>query len=91
MLSILGPRGHLGDCPSRRELFTVGSLALLGLSLPELLRGEAKARTTPSARRGASGLGKAKSVRAVTKANGRCPLVMACETDALAHRAGADR
>lgn len=43
MLSILGRPGRLCDTMSRRELLTVGGLSLLGLSLPELLRGKAAA------------------------------------------------
>jgi hypothetical protein len=52
----------LCDSPSRRELLTVGSLALVGLSLPDLLRSEARARTATPSNRGASGFGKARSI-----------------------------
>jgi hypothetical protein len=62
MLSILGPQGRLCDSPSRREFLTVGSLSLVGLSLPELLRSEARARTAEPSNRGGSGFGKARSV-----------------------------
>ncbi|MBM4072051.1 MAG: DUF1501 domain-containing protein [Planctomycetes bacterium] len=44
MLSILGKCGRLCDGPSRRELLTVGSLGLVGLGLPELLRARADSR-----------------------------------------------
>lgn len=43
MLSILGAAGRLCDSPSRRELLTVGTLGLVGLGLPELLRSQAQA------------------------------------------------
>ncbi len=62
MLSLLGPAGRLCDGPSRRDLLTVGSLSLVGLSLPELLRHEARARTTGASSKGGNGFGKAKSV-----------------------------
>jgi hypothetical protein len=52
------PRGPL-FLASRRELIRVGGLSLLGLSLPELLRGQARAIERPD-RRPAS-FGKAKS------------------------------
>ncbi|HUE14099.1 MAG TPA: DUF1501 domain-containing protein [Planctomycetaceae bacterium] len=52
------PRGPL-FLASRRELLRVGGLSLLGLSLPELLRGQARAIERPD-RRPAS-FGKAKS------------------------------
>ncbi len=58
MLSIESPPGRLCDSPSRRELLTVGSVALAGLSLPDVLRREAAAR--PS--RAAGGFGAARSV-----------------------------
>ena len=47
MFSVLGPPGRLCDSISRRELITVGGLSLLGLGLPELLRGEARAAEKP--------------------------------------------
>src|SRR5262245_13129501 len=59
MLSHLGPRGRLSDSPSRRDLLTAGSLPMLGLALPELLRHEAHAAP---AKKGPAGFGKAKSV-----------------------------
>lgn len=43
MLSIMGAAGRLCDSPSRRELMTVGTLGLVGLGLPELLRSRAQA------------------------------------------------
>jgi len=57
LLSLLAPRGRLCDSPSRRELLTAGSLPLLGLALPTLLR--ADAGRSPKQ---ANGFGKAKSV-----------------------------
>jgi hypothetical protein len=73
MLSILGPRGRLCDAPTRRELLTVGGLSLLGLSLPGVLRGQARAAeasASPGARsqaavagaRRGSSFGRARSV-----------------------------
>jgi len=56
MFSLLGKGGRLCDSPSRRELLTVGTLSLLGLSLPELLHRRARAAS------GGRGFGKAKSV-----------------------------
>jgi hypothetical protein len=46
MWNILGPRGRLCDSLSRRELLTVGSLPLLGLSLPQWLQRRAEASAT---------------------------------------------
>src|SRR5262245_14867133 len=43
MLSVLGPRGRLCDSLSRRELLTVGGLSVVGLSLADILRLQAKA------------------------------------------------
>ena len=43
MLSILTRPGRLCDGPSRRELLTVGTLGLVGLALPDYLRGKARA------------------------------------------------
>lgn len=61
MLSLLGPRGRLCDAPSRRDLLTVGSLPLIGLTLPNLLQRQAQAKSaTPS--KGGNGFGKAQSV-----------------------------
>ncbi len=57
MLSLLANRGRLCDTPSRREFLTVGSLALAGLSLPDLLRNRAHAQPA----RG-NGFGRAQSV-----------------------------
>ena len=65
MLSLFGPRGRLCDSPSRRDLLTAGSLPLLGLALPDVLRYEAhaKAEAKPNAPvKGGDGFGKAKSV-----------------------------
>jgi Protein of unknown function (DUF1501) len=59
MLSIQGRPGQLCDSPSRRELLTVGSLSLLGLNLPNLLRQQAHAG--PAAPKG-DGFGRATSV-----------------------------
>jgi hypothetical protein len=57
MLSIHGSGGRLCDQITRRELLRIGGLGLLGLSLPELLRGR---QTVAAAPVSASG-GKAKS------------------------------
>lgn len=43
MWNILGPRGRLCDSVSRRELLTIGSVPLIGLSLPQLFRRQASA------------------------------------------------
>jgi hypothetical protein len=59
MLSIQGRSGKLCDSPSRRELLTVGSLSLLGLNLPNLLRQQAQAGS-PAPNR--DGFGRATSV-----------------------------
>jgi hypothetical protein len=58
MFSIQGKPGRLCDSVSRRELLTVGSIGLLGLGLPEVLRHEAKA----GAARGRDGFGGAQSL-----------------------------
>lgn len=58
MLSILGRTGRLCDSPSRRELLTVGTLGLVGLGLPELLRGRAEAQS----RVGGDGFGRAQGM-----------------------------
>jgi hypothetical protein len=59
MLSILGRPGRLCDGPSRRELLTVGSLSLIGLGLPHVLRAEMH---PAGARPSGNGLGGARSV-----------------------------
>src|SRR5262245_57556050 len=59
MLSLLARTGRLCDTPSRRELLTVGGLTLAGLTLPDLLRRQARAQTSPP--RG-NGFGRAQSV-----------------------------
>lgn len=50
---------HTTPTISRRQLLTAGGLGLLGLTLPDLLRGQAQAATKPRAR--SSTFGKAKS------------------------------
>jgi len=60
MLSLLGPSGRLCDTLSRRELLSVGSLPLLGLGLPELLRSHAIGSEKKSSR--GPGFGTADSV-----------------------------
>lgn len=60
MLSVSGSSGRLCDSLSRRELLTVGSLPLLGLSLPEVLRSQALAKPATSGR--GPGFGAADSV-----------------------------
>ncbi|HWE38474.1 MAG TPA: DUF1501 domain-containing protein [Isosphaeraceae bacterium] len=69
MLSIPGQAARLCDGPSRREFLRVGGAGLLGLSLPEFLRlearaGEAGAKDVPSGRplKGPTGFGGAKNV-----------------------------
>jgi Protein of unknown function (DUF1501) len=59
MLSIPGKQGRLCDGFTRRELLRIGGAAMLGLSLPEVLRLQASATT--SAKK-APGWGSAKSV-----------------------------
>src|SRR5260221_355010 len=49
MLSIQGRGGRLCDTPSRRELLTVGSIGLAGLTLPDFLRQRAAAAPKPPA------------------------------------------
>jgi hypothetical protein len=62
MLSIQGKPGRLCDTLSRRELLTVGTVGLLGLTLPDVLRHEAGATgASPMAPRSA-GFGRAKSL-----------------------------
>src|SRR6188474_2248579 len=58
MLSIRGPGARLCDGCSRREVIRVGSLALTGLALPQLLAGSLRAQ---QARQQATSTGKAKS------------------------------
>lgn len=60
MLSILGRRGRLCDTVSRRELLSIGSLSLLGLSLPQVLQRRAAAEEVNS--RKLPGFGRAESV-----------------------------
>ena len=48
MLSLSGPRFHLGAGGSRRSFLKIGSLALGGLSLPQLLRAEGQSGQRPS-------------------------------------------
>ena len=45
MLVINGPKSHTCDGPTRREWMRVGSLGILGLSLPHFLEHQAKAAT----------------------------------------------
>jgi hypothetical protein len=59
MWNILGPRGRLCDSVSRRELLTVGSLPLVGLTLPDWLRARDVASDVGDRPRG---FGRAKSV-----------------------------
>jgi hypothetical protein len=60
MLAIEGKPGRLCDGPSRRELLTVGSVSLLGLSLPEILRHQATAAANK--KQSGGGFGRAQSV-----------------------------
>src|SRR5437870_12434955 len=60
MLSILSRRpGRLCDGPSRRALLTVGTLGLVGLSLPDFLARRARAQARRPA---ADGFGQAQGV-----------------------------
>jgi hypothetical protein len=59
MLSIQGKPGRLCDTPSRRELLTVGGLSLVGLSLPDVLCRQARAREAGA---GGNGFGRARSI-----------------------------
>jgi uncharacterized protein (DUF1501 family) len=52
MLTILGPRGRHCDRVSRRSFLQVGALGVGGLTLPGLLRAEAKAETANAAEAG---------------------------------------
>src|SRR5688572_29470935 len=62
MLSIQGKPGRLCDMPTRRELLTVGSVGLLGLHLPGVLRHEAGARSLPNSGSRGTGFGRAQSL-----------------------------
>lgn len=59
MLSLLTAPGRLCDGPSRRELLTVGSLSLFGLTLPDLL---CRGSDSATMRKPRSGYGRAESV-----------------------------
>src|SRR6266498_3572420 len=59
MLSIPGQQGRLCDGLTRRELLRVGGAAMLGLSLPQILRLQAEA-SEPGKKE--AGFGSAKSV-----------------------------
>lgn len=58
MLSILHRRGRLCDTSSRRELLTVGTLGLVGIGLPDVLR----ARTETPSRSSGDGFGRAEGM-----------------------------
>src|SRR6266404_5594263 len=62
MLSIQARPGRLCDMVSRRELLTVGTVGLLGLTLPDVLRREARAQDVGRARPHAAGFGRAQSL-----------------------------
>lgn len=64
MLRILGAFGRLCDSFTRRELLTVGSLSLLGLTLPDILRRQAIAEETrvDASNHTVHGFGRANSV-----------------------------
>jgi len=59
MWNILGPRGQLCDSLSRRELLTIGSIPLIGLSLPQWLERRLQAAEVTGRK---PGFGRAKSV-----------------------------
>lgn len=65
MLTIQGSGARLCDQLTRRELLRIGSLGLLGLSLPELVRGRQTAAAMPG-----SASGPDKDFRQVFKAPG---------------------
>lgn len=60
MFSIHGKPGRLCNSPSRRELLTIGSVGLLGLSLPACLRRTSAAQAAGRDRR--AGFGRAESL-----------------------------
>src|ERR1017187_5378093 len=62
MLNLPGHRGCNCEGPTRRELMRIGSIALMGLSLPEFLREQAGAATVASKYAGARGWESAKNV-----------------------------
>lgn len=62
MLSIQARPGRLCDMLSRREMLTVGTVSLLGLTLPDVLRREASARGVTPAGPRAAGFGRAQSM-----------------------------
>lgn len=62
MLFVPGPAGRLCDSMTRRDFIGVGSLSLLGLSLPQFLSLKARANTAASKLAGDKNFGRAKSV-----------------------------
>jgi len=64
MLNIPGHRGCTCEGPTRRELMRIGSIGLMGLSLPHFLlwRNQAKAAEAVNKYAGARGFGSAQSV-----------------------------
>src|SRR5262245_5811702 len=47
MLQVLGPKAHLCDGLTRREVLRLGGLSAFGLSLPRLLQGREQRRARP--------------------------------------------
>src|SRR5882762_3171790 len=62
MLSIPGKSGSTCDGFSRREFLRVGGAGILGVSLADILRLQARAETSPGDSKQRSGWGRAKSV-----------------------------
>src|SRR5262252_6297235 len=62
MLNIPGRRAYTCEGPTRRELMRIGSIGLMGLSLPHFFRAQARAAEIPAKYAGARGFGAAKSV-----------------------------
>src|SRR5262252_3157814 len=62
MLNIPGRRAYTCEGPTRRELMRIGSIGLMGLSLPHFFRAQANAAEIPAKYAGARGFGAAKSV-----------------------------
>src|ERR1051325_10264233 len=62
MISIPGQPGSTCDGWSRREFLRIGGAGMLGISLADILRLQARADTSPDAAKSKAGWGKAKSV-----------------------------
>ena len=62
MLSIPGNELWLCDGPSRREFLRIGGAAMMGISLPQILTLEARAKAEGATGQSSASFGKAKSV-----------------------------